>query len=267
MRLFDLTSDWLLEHVFLTENKKVAYLARNMGAPVIAAAQADPKADLGAYVQGQEEEAATAVITQLLQADPMKGKFLQFIVRMYVAQEFKMEDIPQLRQDLTRFKQIAKKLDPKDRDINRYPDLRTLYTVLRTMEEVPDEELLSKRQSKIVGQDDYEVVFDSGKTFKVFIPRSRNAACALGSGTRWCTAADSASNMYDEYAKEDDLYVINVMQGGNLRKFQLHFQAGQFMDEDDKDLSEADIKFLSQVPAYTEFLNMLIQRYYGPYMK
>jgi hypothetical protein len=68
--------------------------------------------------------------------------------------------------------------------------------------------------------------------------------------------------MFDQYNEGGKLYIIIAKQGGKDRKFQLHVEHDQFMDERDQAVSKADIKFLSSFDEYTKFLNMMIKKHY-----
>lgn len=102
--------------------------------------------------------------------------------------------------------------------------------------------------------------------FKVIIPKTEEASCLYGSGTRWCTAARD-NNVFDQYNKQGNLYIIMANLGGRQRKFQLHVEGDQFMDERDQSVNKRDIAALSNMPEYTKFLNQLIEKHYGKYFK
>ena len=94
----------------------------------------------------------------------------------------------------------------------------------------------------------------------VVVPETQEAAKLYGKGTKWCTAGES-NNMFDYYNKSGPLYILLANIGGTDRKFQLHFQQEQFMNERDQPLTAKDIKDLSSIPAYKDFLNMMIEKY------
>jgi hypothetical protein len=56
------------------------------------------------------------------------------------------------------------------------------------------------------------------------------------------------------------------LAGANERKWQIHYESGQFMDERNQPINQTDIALLSKIPAYTDFLNCLIVKYYGKYL-
>jgi hypothetical protein len=68
--------------------------------------------------------------------------------------------------------------------------------------------------------------------------------------------------MFNHYHDQGDLIIIIAKIGEKIRKWQLHYESNQFMDERDQEISQADIKLLSKIPEYTEFLNTLIKKHY-----
>ena len=65
----------------------------------------------------------------------------------------------------------------------------------------------------------------------VYFPRTKGAACSLGKGTDWCTAAPGL-DYYSEYAKEGQL-IIFISKKDPTVKYQLHYASKQYMDKND----------------------------------
>lgn len=77
-------------------------------------------------------------------------------------------------------------------------------------------------------------------------PNTRAAACELGRGTEWCTAATQSDNAFWQYAPDGPLYVIVTDKHG---KYQFHFDSGQFMDVHDVPLrDEAKAELVQEYP-------------------
>jgi hypothetical protein len=76
--------------------------------------------------------------------------------------------------------------------------------------------------------------------FKIIRLGSLEAAMFFGRNTRWCTASEK-NNMFEEYNEEGPMYVINFKGQGD-KKWQFHFQSGQFMNEKDEELTEDAVK-------------------------
>lgn len=209
-----------------------------------------------AYMQdrGQKPKLDTPLAIVQYVSHNTNPKFIQKIMGWYVAGEFKLEDVHRIKSDLETFDRVKARLEKKD--INQYKTLRDLYAAIEPHEQT---DIKSKRQEKQeVKEEGVRKVIDK-PNFKVLELLTKEAACFYGKGTKWCTAADS-NNMFDHYHKQGSIYVIIAGD----RKFQLHFESGQFMDEKDQDIknNKADIEYLSKFPEYAEFLNMLIKKHY-----
>jgi hypothetical protein len=88
----------------------------------------------------------------------------------------------------------------------------------------------------------------------------------------WCTgllghsekAPHVERTQFDTYHGEGKgkIYIIFTKLKGMKRRFQLHMEKDQFMQEDNTAIPKEDIAELSKIPEYTEFLNFLIKKYY-----
>lgn len=169
-----------------------------------------------------------AILTVLESADPTRNKeYVPWIARLYSQGQMTMEDITSTIQDyLYKFVILKRKhlLAPPTNDINQY---KTFGQFMTTMDryELPEDEAADKGQAR--------TVFDSDNV-RVVIPEDQAAACYYGRGTRWCTAATRGENYFDRYHRQGSLYILlpkHPMHPGE--KYQLHFGAGQYMDEQD----------------------------------
>ena len=82
---------------------------------------------------------------------------------------------------------------------------------------------------------DVEVVYN-GPLGTVTIPRSHEASCELGSGTKWCTTGRD-DYYYNSYSEDGDLIIYNEKPGNN--KYQIHATLGgiEIRDARDRDIS------------------------------
>jgi hypothetical protein len=53
--------------------------------------------------------------------------------------------------------------------------------------------------------------------------------------------------------------------GGKLSRYQFHPETNEWKALNNSDITNRDITALSTFPEYTQFLNMLIKKYYGKY--
>ena len=124
-----------------------------------------------------------------------------------------------------------------------------------------------------------ELIFENEK-YKIFIPNNKGAACELGKGTTWCTAAPGL-DYYNHYHKpEDPLFIIfkkddrgkdgwssdvvqkNPSMKGIAAKYQFHYGTGQYMDAEDVPILQynpnADID-ISGIDLLKEIHGILVQ--------
>jgi hypothetical protein len=78
-----------------------------------------------------------------------------------------------------------------------------------------------------------KVILDD-ENWTVYIPTNKGAACELGKGTEWCTAAPGL-DYYEEYHTDEDPLIIFIPKHPDRKgeKYQIHFGSDQFMDEED----------------------------------
>jgi hypothetical protein len=171
----------------------------------------------------------------LKKGDPIEGKclYVEWIYKQYYNRHFRLEDVSTLREDLDLFNTNKHRFTGTNKDINSFT-YSTLKVFLRDMFEL---KLVEDTTS--LSSTDVKVLYD-GPLGKLSIPLTEEASCILGKGTKWCTASTTSGNMFNKYNKEGPLYiwVDNNWNKGKLKelgnrskKFQLHFQSGQYMDE------------------------------------
>lgn len=215
-----------------------------------------------------------AIISALSKGDPQNGKNLNAIIKWYIYSNksdhsggidrgpFMMEDIEtKVKSALTLFFKFKSKIEVKD--LGRYKAIQDLWIVTDPLE--GEKEILSKSQVEKVIKSDTKKIIDT-PDFKVIIPKTEAAAQYYGKGTKWCTAAED-NCMFNDYNNQGPLYIIIAGSGENAKKFQLHVETEQFMNDKDVDLKKADIAYLSKFPKYKELLEMLIEKHYGDALK
>jgi len=193
----------------------------------------EARADFIANKQGQKLELraiedtgsklpATEIINQLLKADPTKNQqSIQWIANQYLNKKFKLEDVSRIRDDLSKFYQIQNKLPEKDLNRYSYVDLMNLVDKHFNIE-------LDTNLDSDFGND-VEVLYN-GPLGLLAVPKTEEASCRLGSGTRWCTAAKN-NNQFNYYNSTGPLYIWKDKSGA---KYQFHFEESQFMDAQDQ---------------------------------
>jgi hypothetical protein len=176
------------------------------------------------------------VMQEIEQSDPTANKqYVVWMATQYIKGQLKFEDIYKLKADLTQFSDPKFRSEMKRRnitaDINQYTPrgLADLVTKLSSTD-------IAQPDDTDTAVEGAKVLYD-GPLGKLVIPETEAASCALGSGTRWCTAADK-NNMFNTYSSQGPLYIWFERKNKSIgKKFQFHFESGQFMDAQDSPIS------------------------------
>jgi hypothetical protein len=194
------------------------------------------------------------VLSAIEESDPTNHKeYAQWLAKIYAAGKTKLEDIQSKGSEwLGRFHELkSRKILPQEyRDINKlsFSDLGDIVNI----QEFVDKLEVSKKPED---RGNAKIVYENDSV-KILVPEDETAACFYGRGTRWCTAAKNY-NRFSQYSRQGNLYILlpkNPEYDGE--KYQLHFQSGQFMDEEDsmipniKDFLEN--RFGNLVPVFKE---------------
>lgn len=209
----------------------------------------------------KRDEYLKSGIDTLLKADPKKGKFIQAIIRWYVSNEFKLEDVFRLNEDLTFFNRVKNKLENKD--LLTYDTLKSVYDAIRPFQENANDAKSNKELMREAKGGAKKLYQEPGMI--ILELETEEAAKLYGKGTRWCTAGDS-NNMFKHYHDQGALYVIIANDpNGEMKKFQCHYETEQMMDEDDSSVNLENtpeiIQWLEKYKSYEEFCQMLFYKH------
>jgi hypothetical protein len=195
--------------------------------------------------QLEPEGVIDAVIKQAEAADPTANKQnVQWIVKQFIKQGIKYEDMYKLKADLTVFAKTKgqhKRLGINS-DINSY-NWKTLAVAAQKLDNTDLAEPADPTQD--AGPVADAKVLYNGPLGILSIPGTEAASCELGKGTKWCTSStgDDNENMFDYYSDKGSLY---VWQDKKLKtKFQFHFETGQFMDAQDNAITGDSMNYLT----------------------
>lgn len=142
-----------------------------------------------------------------------------------------VEDSVGYTQDLVDFNRVKGRMPADMRDIGKFKTFGQLrdaiqpYLETKSANELKREEI-SKFKAEIT------VVYD-GPDGQIFIPNTWKSSQYLGRGTKWCTAMTTTSKWFKQYSKDGPLYCFIHKDG---RKWQMHIESMQFMDELDSPL-------------------------------
>lgn len=168
--------------------------------------------------------------------DPTPNKiYTPWLARMYVSGDVKLEDLN--RGNILGIYDIGKRrrmISPEHNDINVFKS----YTDFEeTMRLGYDLDAIDNTEKKVQEKGQASKVFENGDVL-VVVPHDEAAACRYGAETHWCTAATKGENYFNHYSRQGKLYIIIPKNPEyDKEKYQLHFPTGQFMDEDDRDIS------------------------------
>ena len=142
---------------------------------------------------------------------------------------FKLEDADQIRDALEKFESIKPQLPANERDIGRY---KNFYRFEDFIDDAYDENYVPpETDNETLKRKDVEVLYN-GPLGTVTIPKSHEASCALGSGTKWCTTGKD-SYFYDSYSSQGDLIIYNEKPGN--AKYQIHVTVNGLEARDARD--------------------------------
>lgn len=208
--------------------------AQNLGEKMLAAAKNDRSIDDNVDRSLQPDAPTGISLDWLMQGieevDPTPHKeYSQWLCKIYAGGQVKLEDLESRGKDtLERFNKlkIKKQLIPAHRDINSY---KTFAQLEDTVSSYPEVEMqIDKGQAT-------EIYSDAA--LRVIQPLNEAAAKYYGQGTKWCTAAKN-NNMFERYNKMGPLYIIlPAAPAYEGEKYQFHFESGQFMNEQDNEIS------------------------------
>ena len=170
-----------------------------------------------------------SILQKIEQADPTKNKqYVLWIIKQLQSKLIRIEDLNRVLQALTNFDQLKPRLLANQRDLGRMT-IHQLEAVVDTAmgTETTDEFKLDIPNAKVLY---------NGPLGTLVVPKTEEAACDLGKGTKWCTSADK-DNQFDEYNEQGPIYIWKDKTG----KYQFHFDTYQLMDSHDVPLEQDKI--------------------------
>ena len=109
--------------------------------------------------------------------------------------------------------------------------IHTLDDLLNVYAEAEPKIKAYQAEKKYMDAEEGTEVFRDDDEWKIYAIHNKGAACELGKGTQWCTAAPGLDYFNHYYEETDPLFYFEDKKN-NLR-YQFHFGSEQFMDEDD----------------------------------
>ena len=224
--------------------------------------------------EAQDRIVAEYVLRTIADFDPTpNSKYLNWLVQRFSQGDFRLEDQASVSQTLAGFERYRQRLDRSD--INQYSKLSDIRAVVRPLQQADAPASARQQRTRDKAGDfrkgEIKTLID-GARYRVHVPLSQAAMNYLAwlnvpkENLEWCTLTGKGER-FSEYHKKGTLYQISVdLHSNNPRKFLVHFEEGQFMDEDDNPISNSDIAMLSEFPEHQQFLEMLVNKHYSKYL-
>lgn len=132
---------------------------------------------------------------------------------------------------IERFFQMNRFIRDGKRDLNAVVDFNELYELVE--EARPLYQAWQEKQEEADAEGGKEVLLNDNN-WEVIVIHNKGAACQLGKGTDWCTAAPGLEYFKHYYKPNDPLFYI--FDKSINEKFQFHFGSHQFMDKYDRNV-------------------------------
>lgn len=87
-------------------------------------------------------------------------------------------------------------------DINSYNNVKDVSKVTNLAKK-----MLSRREVKALSKSEAETIYDDD-LFEIIVPRSYQASCHYGTGTKWCVTSRDSSHHYNDYTNRGVLFFI-----------------------------------------------------------
>ena len=161
-------------------------------------------------------------------------QYTLWILRLYYKNGIRrFEDMGRVNAALGIFHQYKKQFEIKD--INQYKQLSDLEAAAEKVE-IVDSENEKKRQYSQEMRENSEIIYE-GPEGMIVSPKTQEASCYWGRGTRWCTAATGSYNLFDSYS--ENLIIVLPKDG---TKWQFHEESNQYMDSSDEPINISQFK-------------------------
>ena len=137
-----------------------------------------------------------------------------------------------------------------EKDLYKIESIPKLYDVV----EKADDEIAAHQEKQLyLDAEEGTEIFRNDNYIMIAALHNKGAACQLGKGTDWCTAAPGLDYFSTYYNPDDPLIFIQFQPDGN--KFQFHYGTEQFMDANDAPLDHEDAMELHVAVAQTDIPN------------
>ena len=148
---------------------------------------------------------------------------------MVTLQGYRTEEVSTTRKNLIeRFFQWNRFIRDGKKDLNSVANFDELFELVQ--EAKPLYQAWQEKQEQADADKGKELLLDD-ENWQVIVIHNKGAACQLGKGTDWCTAAPGLEYFKQYYRENDPLFYI--LDKTTNERFQFHFGSDQFMNQYD----------------------------------
>ena len=186
---------------------------RVMGIPLNPYVDQRPVSPYSMITQELYDENKNKILDEMLQLfeayDPTPNKqYTQYIVKWYLTDNThsfpNIEDgTSTLRDSLEEFRRMKERLPERYRDIAQYTSAKNFMDSVQYFKEE-----YGKKEELPAGQ--HKIIYNNPKYAKAYWAIDEDAACYLGQGTQWCTAATRSTNYFNEYDSKGPLLIFHM---------------------------------------------------------
>jgi len=184
------------------------------------------------------------------------GEYTKWLFRkdnVDILKNTKEEDLYKIKNDLEFFNKLKTRgvLPLEKRDINKF-DIDKLATYIFDIQKKEHDFKSNAEKEREIKKDITKFELDD---WLIIIPKTEEASCYYGAGTRWCTASRE-DNQFDRHNRQGPLYIL-INKEDPSEKYQFHFESEQFMDSADDPIDLGEFMNNNQVDIYDFFKNKI----------
>jgi hypothetical protein len=167
-----------------------------------------------------KNEIVEKLIAQFEDFDPTpNNQYVPYLLNWYVNSgevgEYAFPDLEDarstLKESLIMYYKLRERIPERYRDIGQYSSASDFMNDVQALQSQ-----YGKKEELPTG--DYKKIYES-KFGTAYWPLDQEAACYLGQGTQWCTAATRSENYFDQYNDVGGLIIINLKEEVELQKW------------------------------------------------
>lgn len=148
--------------------------------------------------------------------------------------------------DLELFFQIKKQNLARFLDIRSLPRMESVSELGKVVDAAREPYKKHMEKKDYLDAEQGKLKIFENDEYIVYIPTNKGAACELGKGTEWCTAAPGL-DYYEQYHKEDDPLIIFKSKLDPAWDVQMHFGTQQIMDVEDEQIDDEEAISLARL--------------------